>query len=151
MNAVSPIDEANPDEAVLAHLWRVNTWGAAQLVRPAAAHLPSGGRIINIGSAANIRTPFVGLSDYAASKGALAAYTRGWARDLAPRNIIQPGIIETEMLPTDDATVATLLQPIALGRFGTVSEVGQVVAFLASKAASYIIGSTLMVDGGWSI
>lgn len=80
---------------------------------------------------------------------------RGWARDLAPRritvNVIQPGLIETDLLPTDAATVATLLAPIPLGRFGTVDEVGQVVAFLASDAASYITGATLNVDGGWSI
>jgi len=155
VNIISPIDEAEPDEDALAAMWRVNTWGAAETVRSAVPHMPAGGRIISIGSGSNIRVPFAGLSHYAATKGALAAYTRGWARDLAPRritvNIIQPGLIETDLLPTDAATVATLLAPIALGRFGTVDEVGQVVAFLASDAASYITGATLNVDGGWSI
>ncbi len=155
VNVISPIDEAEPDEDALAAMWRVNTWGAVEAVRVALPHMPTGGRIINIGSGSNVRVPFAGLSHYAATKGALAAYTRGWARDLAPRritvNIIQPGLIETELLPTDAATVATLLAPIALGRFGTVDEVGQVVAFLAGDAASYITGATLNVDGGWSI
>jgi 3-oxoacyl-[acyl-carrier protein] reductase len=151
----SPVDEAAPDEAALAHLWQVNVHGTAQTVRAAVEHLPAGGRIITIGSGSNIRTPYAGISDYAASKGALAAYTRGWARDLAPRqitaNIIQPGLIETDMTPTDSATVAILLQPIALGRFGTAQEVGDLVAFLASEAAGYITGATLNVDGGWSV
>ena len=151
----SPVDEVGPDEAALTHLWQVNTWGVAQAVRAAVPHLPAGGRIINIGSGSNIRTPFAGLGDYAASKGALAAYTRAWARDLAPRRItvnnIQPGLIETDLTPTDPAVVASLLQPIALGRFGTAQEVGEVVAFLASEAAGYITGATLNVDGGWSI
>ncbi|OUJ70582.1 SDR family NAD(P)-dependent oxidoreductase [Hymenobacter crusticola] len=150
----SPVDEVAPDEAALAHLWQVNVHGTAQTVRAASEHLSAGGRIINIGSGSNIRTPYAGTSDYAASKGALAAYTRGWARDLAPRqitvNIIQPGLIETDMTPTDPATVASLLQPIMLGRFGTAQEVGEVVAFLASAAAGYITGATLNVDGGWS-
>ncbi|RPD44371.1 SDR family oxidoreductase [Hymenobacter sediminis] len=151
----SPVDEATPDEAALTHLWQVNVHGTAQTVRAAVAHLSTGGRIITIGSGSNIRTPFAGTSDYAASKGALAAYTRGWARDLAPRNItvniIQPGLIETDMTPTDPATVASLLEPIMLGRFGTAQEVGEVVAFLASEAAGYITGATLNVDGGWSV
>ncbi|OGX82110.1 SDR family NAD(P)-dependent oxidoreductase [Hymenobacter coccineus] len=155
VNVVSPIDEAAPDEEALANLWRVNTWGVAQTVRAAVPHLPAGGRILTIGSGSNIRVPFAGLGDYAASKGALAAYTRAWARDLAPRgitvNIIQPGLIETDLTPTDPATVASLLQPIALGRFGTAQEVGEVVAFLASEAAGYITGATLNVDGGWSV
>ncbi|MDF7814025.1 SDR family oxidoreductase [Hymenobacter sp. YC55] len=150
----SPVDEVAPDEEALAHLWQVNTYGTAQTVRAAVEHLSAGGRIINIGSGSNIRTPYAGTSDYAASKGALAAYTRGWARDLAPRhitvNIIQPGLIETDMTPTDSATRASLLQPIMLGRFGTAQEVGEVVAFLASEAAGYITGATLNVDGGWS-
>jgi 3-oxoacyl-[acyl-carrier protein] reductase len=150
----SPVDEAAPDEAALAHLWQVNVYGTAQTVRAAVEYLPAGGRIINIGSGSNIRTPYAGTGDYAASKGALAAYTRGWARDLAPRNItvnnIQPGLIETDMTPTDPTTVASLLEPIMLGRFGTAQEVGDVVAFLASEAAGYITGATLNVDGGWS-
>ncbi len=55
------------------------------------------------------------------------------------------------MTPTDAATLAALLQPIALGRLGTAQEVGEVVAFLASDAARYITGATLNVDGGWSV
>ncbi len=151
----SAVDEAAPDEAALRHLWQVNTLGTAQTVRDAVPHLATGGRIINIGSGSAIRIPYAGTSDYAATKAALATYTRGWARDLAPRgitvNIIQPGLIDTDFLPTDPAVLADLLQPIALGRLGTAQEIGQVVAFLASDAAAYITGATLNVDGGWSI
>jgi 3-oxoacyl-[acyl-carrier protein] reductase len=152
---MSPIDEATPDEAAIAHLWQVNTWGTAQTVRAALPYLPTGGRIINIGSGSNIRVPFAGLGEYAASKGALAAYTRAWAQDLAPRgitvNVVQPGLITTDLTPTDPAIIAALLADIPLGRFGTAAEVGQLVTFLASEGASYLTGATLNLDGGWSV
>ncbi len=155
VHAMSPIDEAAPDEAALAYLWQVNSWGTVQTVRAAVPYLPTGGRIINIGSGSNVRTPFAGLGDYAATKGALAAYTRAWARDLAPRritvNVVQPGLIATDLTPTDPAVVAALVADIPLGRFGEAQEIGQVVAFLASDAASYVTGATLNVDGGWSV
>ncbi|MBC6612385.1 SDR family oxidoreductase [Hymenobacter sp. BT507] len=151
----SPVDEAAPDEEAIQRLWQVNTWGTAQTVRAVVPHLPTGGRIITIGSGSNVRVPFIGLGEYAASKGALAAYTRAWAKDLAPRgitvNVVQPGLIATDLTPTDPATMAALLADIPLGRFGTADEVGQLVTFLASEAAGYITGATLNLDGGWSV
>ena len=99
--------------------------------------------------------PFPGLGEYADSKGALAAYTRAWAKDSAPRritvNVVQPGLIATDLTPTDPDTVAALLADIPLGRFGTADEVGQLVTFLASEGAAYITGATLNLDGGWSV
>jgi 3-oxoacyl-[acyl-carrier protein] reductase len=113
-----------------------------------------GGRILSIGSGAAARTPFAGVGDYAATKAALAAYTRSWARDLAEKsitvNLIQPGLIETDLKPNDESLIAEMLQPVALKRFGTPLEIGNVVAFLASDEASYITGATINVDGGWS-
>ena len=155
VHVTSPVDEQEPDEAAIQRLWQINTYGTAQTVRAAVPYLPSGGRIINIGSGSNVRIPFPGQGEYAASKGALAAYTRAWAKDLAPRNItvnvIQPGLIKTDLTPTDPPVVELLLSSIPLGRFGTTEEVGQLVAFLASPAADYITGATLNMDGGWSV
>ena len=62
-----------------------------------------GGRIISIGSVAGDTSPWPGIADYSATKGAVAAYTRGWARDLGSKgitvNTVQPGPIDTDMAP----------------------------------------------------
>jgi len=65
--------------------------------------MQEGGRIISIGSVAGDSSPWPGFADYSATKGAVAAYTRGWARDLGPRGItvnnVAPGPIATDMAP----------------------------------------------------
>ena len=67
--------------------------------------MSEGGRIINIGSILGERSLFPGVADYAATKGAVAAYTKGWARDFGTRGItvnnVQPGPINTDMNPED--------------------------------------------------
>jgi len=82
----------------------------------------------------------------------LAAYTHSWARDLGPRNItvniIQPGLINTDMNPSNGPFSSHMLQAVALGRYGEPEDIGKAVAFLASNDAQYITGTTLNVDGG---
>ena len=112
-----------------------------------------GGRIISIGSVVGDTSPFPGIADYSATKGAVAAYTRGWARDLGPRGItvnnVQPGPIDTDMNPARNGDFSAAQKAsTALGRYGTAEEVAAAVAFLASPAASYITGANLNVDGG---
>jgi 3-oxoacyl-[acyl-carrier protein] reductase len=93
-----------------------------------------------------------GLADYAATKGAVAAYTRGWARDLGPKgitvNVVQPGPIATDMNPDEGEFAQKLKAATVLGRYGKPEEVAAAVVFLASPQASYITGATLEVDGG---
>ena len=71
----------------LERLFAVNVGGVATAVRTAAPLMNDGGRIISIGSIAGETSPWAGVADYSATKGAVAAYTRGWARDLGPRGI----------------------------------------------------------------
>jgi 3-oxoacyl-[acyl-carrier protein] reductase len=59
-------------------------------------------------------------------------------------------LIETDLKPSDEDLIAGMLQPVALKRFGTPAEIGNVVVFLASDEASYVTGATINVDGGWS-
>ncbi len=110
------------------------------------------GRIINItsvvGEAGN-----PGQANYAAAKAGVAGMSRALAQELGSRNItvncVAPGFIDTDMtraLP--DAQRDALLGKIPLGRLGQPEEIAATVAFLASKRAGYITGSTLNVNGG---
>ena len=119
----------------------------------AIPHLRVGGRIINIGSFFGDRVPGgAGLTVYAASKSALTALTQGLARELGSRdvtvNVVQPGSIDTDMNPAHGPFGETLRSITALGRYGKVDDIGNLVAFLAGPKAQYITGAALTVDGG---
>jgi len=146
-------DRAN-NLAELDRQFAINVGGVATAVRSAAPLMQEGGRIISIGSVAGDSSPWPGFADYSATKGAVAAYTRGWARDLGPKGItvnnVQPGPIATDMAPSDGELADGLKARTVLGRYGKPEEVAAAVAFLASPAAAYITGATLNVDGGFS-
>jgi 3-oxoacyl-[acyl-carrier protein] reductase len=120
--------------------------------KAALAHIAKGGRIITIGSCVADRVPTPILCAYAATKAALAAFTKALARELGPReitaNLVQPGSIDTEMFPANGPHAEMANQVSALGRFGMPEDIANMVAFLASAKAQYITGSTLTVDGG---
>jgi len=148
------VDDSAANPEAFKRQWEVNVLGVAHTVRSVLPFMRDGGRIITIGSTGGSRSPYPGIGDYTATKAALAAYTRSWARDLGGRNItvniIQPGLINTDMNPADGPFSAQMLKEVALARYGEPKDIGAAVAFLASEDARYITGATLNVDGGQS-
>ncbi|RZA17296.1 MAG: SDR family oxidoreductase, partial [Proteobacteria bacterium] len=110
------------------------------------------GSIINLTSVVG-HTGNGGQSMYAASKGAITAFTKSIAVDLAGfgirANCVAPGFIKTDMTESlSDEVKDAISAKIPLKRLGSAEEVANCVAFLASSEASYITGSTLHVNGG---
>ena len=110
------------------------------------------GVIINLASIAGL-VGVMGQTNYAASKGALLAFTRALAAELGRKNIrinaVVPGFIETDMSAGVPPPIKQKnLEHILLKRFGRPEEVASVVTFLASEGAAYIMGQAIVVDGG---
>jgi 3-oxoacyl-[acyl-carrier protein] reductase len=112
------------------------------------------GAIVNITSIAARNGGGPGAGPYATAKAGLIAFTKSLAKELAPygvrANAVSPGVIDTpfhEVFSTPE-TIANFVKGIPLGRVGTSVETAKVIAFLASDAASYIVGETIEVNGG---
>lgn len=144
-------DPAN-DVAALDRQLDINVKGVVTAVRAAVPLMNDGGRIVSIGTTGAVHVPFGGVADYVATKAAVAAYTRGWSRDLGARNItvniIQPGAINTDMNPENGPFAETLNKLASLGRYGQPEDIASAVSFLVGPEAGYITGATLNVDGG---
>jgi gluconate 5-dehydrogenase len=156
INIRGAIDEVTPDD--FDKVMNVNvkgTWLSCRAVTPLMKKAMSG-KIINLASTLGL----VGLGNrtpYTSSKGAVVQMTRALGVELAPFNInvnaICPGPFLTEMnLPiadTDDGK-KFVVGATVLGRWAKMEEIQGAAIFLASDAASYMVGSMITVDGGWT-
>ena len=113
------------------------------------------GKIVNLSSVSGEKGGR-GQTNYAASKGAINAFTRALAVEVAPRgitvNAVAPGVIETEMSQAVRELAGDQIKSrILLRRYGRAEEVAHAVWFLSSRYADYITGQILSVDGGFKM
>lgn len=149
-------------EAEIRTTFETNTFATMNLLIAAARRMREqgdGGAIINITSRlASIGVPTMGI--YSASKGAILAFTKAAAIDLAPFNIrvnaVAPGMTRTPLyqewldgLPDPEGEAKRVAEAIPMGRIAEPEDVAAVVRFLASEEASYLTGTSIPVEGGY--
>ena len=134
-----------------------NVGGTFNVTRAVVPHMIArrAGKIVNVSSVAGEKGGR-GQTNYAASKGAINAFTRALAVELAPRritvNCVAPGVIETDMSrDIREAAAEEVKSRILLRRFGAPQDVAYAVWFLASRYADYVTGQVLHVDGGFKM
>jgi len=146
---------AAAEPAALARLWAVNVTGYFVCAREAirrmsTAHGGAGGAIVNVSSLAGRSGGKPGRVHYAASKGAVDAFTKGLAREVAGEGIrvngVAPGLIATELHQAFGGTPAATAIP--LGRAGTADEAAAAILWLLSDQAAYVAGASIEVGGG---
>ena len=155
--AVFPLrDFANIDAELLDRTLAVNLKAAFWLTQAALPHLRHSGqgRVLVTSSVTGPRVAYPGLAHYAASKSGLNGFIRAAALELASARItvngVEPGMIATSATGNlgDEAHGAELARGIPLGVLGQPRDIAHAMLFLASDAAAYITGQTIIVDGG---
>ncbi|OFX02180.1 MAG: hypothetical protein A3D94_16415 [Alphaproteobacteria bacterium RIFCSPHIGHO2_12_FULL_66_14] len=148
------------DAAALANLFAVNVIGLMLCCREAAKRMSTrnggkGGAIVNVSSMAATLGGRLGSSAYAASKGAVDAFTKGFAREAASEGIrvnsIRPGMVLSEMTERrlqDAAFRAHIETSIPMRRVGQSHEIAEAILWLLSDEASFITGAMLDAAGG---
>ncbi|MEX2581427.1 MAG: 3-oxoacyl-ACP reductase FabG [Verrucomicrobiales bacterium] len=138
-------------------VFKTNIEGVFNFCRAAVPFMMSrrSGRIVNI-SSVSAEKGGRGQTNYAASKGAVNAFTRSLAVEVGRRgilvNAVAPGVIETEMSrEVRDLAGDEIISNIVLKRYGQPSDIANAVWFLSSDLAGYITGQVLSVDGGFKM
>jgi NAD(P)-dependent dehydrogenase (short-subunit alcohol dehydrogenase family) len=146
---------ADTDETTYDDVWSVNVKAAYFLTGALAPSMVAlgGGAVINIGS---INASYGGADTalYGATKAALHSLTRSWAAEYGPGgvrvNTIAPGLVQTEGTAAGHDRVEQMASRSPAGRTGRPSEIGPIAVYLASDESSYVQGTVITLDGGWS-
>lgn len=135
---------------------KVNLGGTFNCAKAIIPHMirQGGGKIVNVTSIAGKVGDITAAASYGTSKGALNAFTKSLARDLASKginvNAVAPHAIETDMSREwPEEKRRAVIESIPLGRMGKPEDVAEAVAFLASHAADFITGEIMDVNGGY--
>jgi NAD(P)-dependent dehydrogenase (short-subunit alcohol dehydrogenase family) len=140
--------------------FEVNVKGYFALARAVSQHLMgrgAGGSIVQVASVVGLQgSPFQGV--YAMTKAAVLSMTKTLAMELGGEgirvNAIAPGLVETRFasaLTSNDEIRNEVLNQLALKRIGQPEDIAGAALFLASDASSYVTGSTMIIDGGWTV
>ncbi|MEU0569677.1 SDR family oxidoreductase [Nonomuraea sp. NPDC005983] len=151
-----PLEDETPEN--FDRLFAVNVKDLFFLTQRLLPLIPDGGRIVNITSGVT-RIAFPEAVAYAMTKGAVQVFTLALAKQLGPRGItvnnVAPGIIDTDTnaswLRDNPEGAAYAASRHALNRVGEVSEIADVVAFVASDAARFVTGTTIDATGGGNL
>jgi 3-oxoacyl-[acyl-carrier protein] reductase len=134
-----------------------NLKGVFNVTKPAVAIMvrQRKGSIVNISSISGV-VGMAGQTNYSASKAGLIGFTKALAKEVAKRNVtvnaLALGLIETDMTSVlSEDYKQKMIESIPLGRYGSVKEVGEIVAFMLSDSAQYITGQVIQADGGLAI
>jgi NAD(P)-dependent dehydrogenase (short-subunit alcohol dehydrogenase family) len=137
----------------------IGVWNCTKAVIPGMIKQKFG-KIINISSVTGPRVSAPGLTAYSATKGAICGLTRALALEVAEVginvNAILPGYVDTPLLRgvakevgmDEDDFVKMVAKSVPMKRLGTIDEIGDLAAFLASEEAKYITGQEIVLDGG---
>ena len=142
----------NLDLESLEHTMDINFTGSFRVWSALSIFMKDDASIVVVGSQLGLKGTPTG-ADYAASKGALHAWARSLALDVADRgqrvNVVAPGTIDTDLVAGDTPEKReSRNEEIPLGRLGEADEVASVISFLLSNDASYMTGSIVHVNGG---
>jgi 3-oxoacyl-[acyl-carrier protein] reductase len=136
----------------------LNLKGVFHTVKAALPHLDKrgGGAIVIVSSITGNRVGYPGLTVYAASKAGINGFIKSAALELAPRNIringVEPGTVRTPGVEgMGEAMLAKIASVIPMRRLASPAEIAGATVFLASEAASYITGQTIIIDGGQTL
>jgi NAD(P)-dependent dehydrogenase (short-subunit alcohol dehydrogenase family) len=150
-----PSPFSDTTDEILDRQWNINVRGPFRLTRTAVDHMSPGASIVFVSSIAG-HIGFPNSSAYCATKGAVELLVKSLTAELSPLgirvNAVAPGNVRTNInahLLADPDYEKQMLDLTPAGRIGEVEDIAPAVVFLASPAASYIHGASLLVDGGW--
>ncbi len=151
----TPTPFGETTDQILDDQWNVNVRAPFRLARAAVPRMGEGSSIVFVSSICGY-AGFPDSSAYCATKGAVELLVKALTAELSPRgirvNAVAPGNVRTSMnahLLADPAYERKMLDATPAGRIGEVQDIAPAVVFLASPAASYVHGASLLIDGGW--